>query len=313
MLDRADLYDPELVALLSRGTLPGTPSPYPQRGAHISQKRGASLEFSEHTEYTPGDDLKHLDWKVFAKTDRPYVRRYEDERLQRVFILVDSSGSMSYGGADTPAGSKYHLAAKVAVALAATLIRQGESVGLGLTGGEGAVYMPPRPGNSQLEAFMDVLGSTTPAGEALLGGTLGNVAERLGRGTALVIVSDFLDEEDEGLDQIGLLRARGIKPRLVHVLHPDEIELPFDRTVRFVALESPAELMLDPDAVRRAYIEEMREFITGLSNAASTMAVPYALVRDTAEAGRRLISLMRAGNGRAGGGRATSGGAGGGG
>jgi uncharacterized protein (DUF58 family) len=292
LLDRNALYDPELVSSLARRRFVGPPSPHPQRGPHLSHQKGASLEFSEHTEYNPGDDLKHLDWKVFAKTDRYYVRRFEDERLARVMIVLDASASMLYGGeGDELAGSKYQLAARVAVALAACLLRQGDAVGVSVACEE-PFFVMPRPGTAQLDAIIETLGRQVPAGRAELGTLCESLAAKLGRSTVVIAVSDFLDEAETDLIAFGLLRARGVLPSLVHILHHDEIDLPFEQTFRFQALESEANITLDPEAVRQAYQEEMRWFVEGLKARAASLGMPYTLVRDTDEAAKRLGAVM---------------------
>ncbi|RMG88690.1 MAG: DUF58 domain-containing protein [Candidatus Dadabacteria bacterium] len=278
MLDRADLYDPGLVARLSRWTIPGPPSAYPQRGVHRSPRRGASLEFSEHTEYAPGDDLRHMDWRVYAKTDRLYVKRYEDERLQRAVLLVDASGSMAYGASgDGLRGSKYHRAARWAVAVAACLLRQGDAVGLYVAGGTGAEgTLAPRGGVGHLGAVIEALAGVRPGGEARLEAATRVLADRVGRSAAVFAFSDLLDPEAEALEPFRVLRARGLAPRVCHLLHPDELDLPFEDTTRFLDLEGPAELVLDPLAVRRAYRQEIEAYRRALAARAETQGIPYA-------------------------------------
>lgn len=279
MLSRSDLYDPELVAGLTRRDIPGPPTTYPQRGLHRSRRRGASLEFSEHTEYAAGDDLRHLDWKVFAKSDRYFVKRYEDERLQRAVLLLDASGSMAYGaGAGGLQGSKYHLAGRIAVALAAVMLRQGDAVGLEVAGGAERVFLPPKVGMAHLEAIIEILGSVVPSGAAGLGDACRSVADRLRRSAAVFVISDLLDEDDEALDGPRELAARGLLPRLTHLLHADEVDLPFENTCRFLDLEGPASLVLDPLALRKAYREEMREFVQGVAHRAELASLPYAFL-----------------------------------
>jgi uncharacterized protein (DUF58 family) len=246
-------------------------------------------------EYSPGDDLKHLDWKVLAKSDRYFVKRYEDERLQRAVFLVDASASMAYGAdaSGTAKGSKYHLAARLAVALGACLLHQGDAVGLCLAGGADHAYLPPRSSESQLEAAIEVLGSAAPAGVAGLAAACGGLAERLGRGAAVFVLSDVLDPADEELDGLRFLLARGLSPRLVQVLHADELDLPFENTTKFVDLEGPASLVLDPVAVRRAYAEEVRAFVDRVARAADLLGVPRALVTTAADPAPALARLLR--------------------
>ncbi|MHB8766370.1 MAG: DUF58 domain-containing protein [Deferrisomatales bacterium] len=302
MLERADLLDPELVARVARRDLPGPPSPFPQRGLHRSPRRGASLEFSEHTEYTPGDDLRHLDWRVYGKSDRYFVKRYEDERLQRAVVLVDASASMAYGGREGGLrGSKYHLAARVAVALAAALLRQGDAVGVAVAGGGPGgspgvsrdAWLPPRSGPSQLEAAIEVLAAAEPAGQVDLTAACRGVGERLRRAAAVFLVSDLLDPGQEDLPGPRWLKARGVRPRLVQVLHADEVDLPFDATTRFLDLEGPGSLVLDPLAVRRAYAEEVRDWVRGLARAAGLLGAPYALVTTAGDPAAALEPLLR--------------------
>ncbi len=294
LLDRADLYDPALVARLSRREIPGPPSPHPHRGLHRSRRRGASLEFSEHTLYTPGDDLRHLDWKFLAKTDRYLVKRYEDERLQRVVLLVDASASMAYGAANgSLRSSKYHLAARLAAALGACLLKQGDAVGVELAGGEERVWLPPRSGSAQLDAVLEVLGGARPAGLAALSGACRGVGERLKRDAAVFLFSDFLDEGEDDLEGVRVLRARGLAPRVVHLLHADEVDLPFENTTRFLDLEGPGSLVLDPLPLRRAYREEITAFVRGLAANAEALGVPHAFLSGADDPAPALGRLLR--------------------
>jgi len=296
VLDRSALYDPELIARLAGPELAGPPSPFPHRGGHRSRHQGASLEFSEHTEYAPGDDLRRLDWKVLGKTDRLFVKRYEDERLQRVLLLVDASASMAYGAAGGGVGSKYHLAARVAVALAACLLRQGDAVGVRTAPAAAAAALPPRSGGAQLDPVIEVLGGCTPAGTAELTEQCREVGEALGGAAAVFVFSDLLDEGDEHLDGLRWLRARGLAVRLIHVLHADEVALPFENTSRFVDLEGAGSQVLDPVPLRRAYREELRAFVHGVARTAGALGIPHALctsAEDPAPAVGALLGRLR--------------------
>jgi len=295
-LRRSDLFDAELVGRLSRREIPGPPSPHPHRGGHSSARRGASLEFSEHTQYTPGDDPRHLDWKVLAKTDRYLVKRYEDERLQRVALLVDASASMQYGGENGGLlGSKYHVAARLGIALAACLLHQGDAVGLAVAGGEVDVWLPPRSGSGQVDALIEVLGTVRPAGAALLDDACQGVGDRLKRDAAVFVISDFLDEGQEALGGARWLRARGLSPRVIHLLHAHEVDLPFENTTRFLDLEGPAALVLDPLPLRRAYREEIATFVRLVASQAEALGIPHAFVGgadDPAPALGRLLQRL---------------------
>lgn len=295
MFERSDLHDPELAAALSRRAIAGPASPWPQRGGHASRLRGASLEFAEHTEYSPGDDLKHLDWKVYAKTDRHYVRRYEDERLSRVTVVLDASSSMAYGGEAGLIGSKFQLAAKIAVALISALLRQGDAAGLLLAGPE-PFALAPRPGAAQLEAALAALQNAKAGGSMPVTPACADAAQRLGSSGTLVVVSDFLHEEDEKLSFLAGLGARGIGAKLVCVLHPDETGLPFATPLKFTDLETEAQITLDPDSVRAAYVREIRAHLEGLAATAAGYGAGFALVRSGNEALARLPGLFASGS-----------------
>jgi uncharacterized protein (DUF58 family) len=238
--------------------------------------------------------LRNLDWKVYAKTDRYFVKRYEDERLQRAVFLVDASASMTYGS--EPGGllaSKYHLAARVAVALAVCLLRQGDAVGLEIAGGGGRPHLPPRSGSAQLEAVIEVLGGASPAGVADLNRACEAVGERLRRSAAVFVVSDFLDEDQEDLAGLKLLKSRGLAPRIVHLLHADEIDLPYENTSRFVDLEGPGSQVIDPLTIRRAYREEILEFVRLVAHNAERLGVPYGFCSSSADPAAALGPLLR--------------------
>lgn len=281
MLERFDVMDADLAARLRTHEVPGPPTLYPHRGSHSSPRRGASLEFSEHREYSPGEDTRDLDWKLFARTDRYHLKRYEDERLQRASFLLDASASMSFG-AEVDAGlkgSKYHYAARIVWALSTLLLHQGDAVGLGTAGGRRpSVFLPPRSGQGQSEAITEILSGTEPGDEATLPHAVNAVGEQLKGTAALFVVSDFLDSPDADLETIQMLRGRGIRPRLVHVLHRDEVELAYDSTTRFIDMEGPDSITLDPESVRRAYSEEIRDFVRYVSNAAEERGIPYVFL-----------------------------------
>lgn len=295
MLDRSDIMDSDLVARLSFQTVPGPPSPFPHRGIHSSPRRGASLEFSEHAEYTPGEDVRDMDWKVYAKSDRYFLKRYEDERLQRAFFLLDASNSMRYGAAagELLKGSKFHTAARIAAALASKLIHQGDAVGLGFAGEEENSFLSPRAGRHQFEAIIDLLCSGLLGGRARLKDSWSSLGERLRSGAAVFILSDFLDHDPDDLEELGVLAARGIKARMIHLLHRDEVDLPFENTTRFPDMEGPDFEVLDPDAVRTAYMEEITGFARGLASAADSIGIPHAFIVTDEDPVPAISELLR--------------------
>lgn len=297
MLSRSDVLDPNLIALLSRKEIPGPPSSFPLRGAHQSSKRGASLEFSEHTEYSPGDDLRSMDWKVYAKSDRYFVKRFEDERQQRAVFVVDASASMAYGSRPGElVDSKYHSAAKIAVALASCLLRQGDSVGLELAGGDEKIFLPPRSGTPQLDAMIEILTRAEPAGVAGLNAVCRSVGDRLRSSASVFLISDFLDEETEDLHGIRLLKARGLSPRLIQLLHVDELDLPHESSVKYLDMEGAGSLVLDPLTIRKSYAEEIRAHVSLIARGAELHGAPYAFLSTDDDPGpvlARQVQMMR--------------------
>jgi len=299
LLERTDILDPELTARLAGAAFSGPPTPAPHHGVQPSPRRGIGMEFAEHVEYSAGHEIGSIDWKVFARSDRYYVKQREDERLRRVVFVMDTSASMTYGAASAldMRGSKHQFAARIVTSIARCLVSEGDAVGLMLAGGE-FVYLPPSGGMKQFEALLEIVSGGIIAGNCRLSSACAEAAERLKRNATMFIVSDFLDD-DSGLDEIlrGML-PRGIAPRLIHVLHSDEVELPQEGTTRYIDIEGDDSLVLDPDLIRKAYNEEVRGFLREMSESAAKSGIPYACCetgRDPAEA---LTALIRSGGWR---------------
>lgn len=294
MLERTDIIDSELAARLRAHEVPGPPTVFPHRGGHASPKRGSSLEFSEHREYAPGEDTRDLDWKLFARTDRYYLKRYEDERLQRVAFLVDASASMRFGEMSDRGlqGSKFHLAARVAWALASLLLHQGDAVGLHMAGGSVPAFLRPRSGRHQADDIAEILEKTEPGGPAGLSERIRTEGEILKSSAALFVLSDFLDSPEQDLDMLRLLSVRGIRPRILHILHRDEIDLPYEDTTRFLDLEGTDSLTLDPESIRQAYRQEIQTFVREISGRSEQFGIPYALITSDEDPVPPLQSLL---------------------
>lgn len=310
MLERADILDPELTARLAGAAFSGPPTPAPHHGVQPSPRRGIGMEFAEHVEYSPGHEISSIDWKVFARSDRYYVKQREDERLRRVVFVMDTSASMIYGAASALdlRGSKYQFAAKIVTSIARCLVSEGDAVGLMLAGGGefvylppsggDLVYLPPSGGKKHFEALLEIVSGGIIAGNGRLSSACAEAAERLKRNATMFIVSDFLDE-DSGLDEIlrGML-PRGIAPRLIHVLHSDEVEIPQEGTTRFIDIEGDDSLVLDPDLIRKAYNEEVRGFLREMSESAAKSGIPYAYCETGRDPAEPLTALIRSGGWR---------------
>jgi uncharacterized protein (DUF58 family) len=227
-------------------------------GLHRSPYQGHSVEFAEHREYTPGDEIRHVDWKVYGRQDRFFVKRFEEETNLRAVIMVDCSASMSFG---TSGMAKYDYAATLATSLAYLLLRQRDAVGLILFRGSVAEYVPPRANPDHLHRIVSALDRGVPSGETDLARVVEEASGKLRRRGLIVVISDLLEEPSTVIR--GLVRFRHRKNEVVvlHLLDPAEITLPFSGVHRFIDPETGQRLIIDPDAVRREYRRRMTELI----------------------------------------------------
>ncbi len=223
-------------------------------GQHRALHLGLSVEFAGHRPYQPGDDLRHLDWQVYARTDRYNVRVYEAETRLRATLVVDCSGSMAYG----PVGrTKLDYARTLAAAMGFLMLRQTDAVGLALVDHAVRELHPPRSTMGNFLALLERLESVPAGGETGLGEVLDNLAERLQRRGLVVLISDLFDDDQRLLDALRHLRYRKQDVRVFQVLAPDEAALPFSGFREFVGLESEGRLTLDADRVRAHYRAEL--------------------------------------------------------
>lgn len=232
-------------------------------GSHRARLRGSSVEFAEHKEYSQGDELRHIDWKVLGKADRYYVKQYEQESELTCYLVLDASASMNYGGQGL---CKREYASHLVAALAYLLIGQRDRVGLSIFGDPNHVrWVPPKAKPAHLRTLLSMLElvATTPqTGAEPLSVALERVAELARKRRGLVIVaSDLFETDGQALKVLGHLRARGHDAVLFHTLHRDEIGFPFDGLSIFESLESRDRVLVDPASIRRMYKEKMRRFL----------------------------------------------------
>ncbi len=271
-LDPAVLARIDNLELLARTVVDGFLS-----GLHRSPYLGFSIDFAEHRPYMPGDDLRRVDWKLFARTDRHYVKLFEAETNANFAVVLDVSGSMAYGSHGV---TKMDYARYLAASLAFFSHRQRDRVGL-ITFRERIVeYVPPSM--KHMETVLHVVDRARAEGPGSLAGPLLTVAERLGRRGILALVSDLYREPDEVLDAVGLLRARGHDVLVFHVLDPAERLFPFEDPSGFEDLETGEQIPVIPRRLREAYVGLVREHIEALREGLTARRVDYALL-DTAE------------------------------
>lgn len=259
-------------------------------GLHRSALRGLSVEFSEHRAYVPGDELRRVDWKLFGRQDRYFVKEYEAETNLRAHIVVDASASMSYAGGDGM--SKFEYAATIAASLAHLMLLQRDAVGIAVLGPSGLRSVPVRARPSHLRALTAALEGVTPGGRAELPAALAAVAKASSRRGLFVLITDFLDDAD-GLEAgIRQLRHRRNDVMAFHVAHPDELDLPFRGVTLFRDLESPLELTADPSDIRREYLAAFGEHRRRVRGLCRSNGADYELFRTDERLDRSLVRYL---------------------
>lgn len=268
------LFDPKTLAkfanleLVARHVVEGFIS-----GKHKSPFKGLSVEFAEHRQYTPGDEIRYIDWRAYAKTDRYYIKEFEVETNLRCYILFDVSGSMRYSGREI---SKFRYGCYLSAALAYLMLHQQDAVGMVTFDTDIRRYIPPRARPDHLRVLLEELERTDPGGETELAGVFHNLAERVKRRGLVVIVSDFFYDMSDLLGALQHFRHRKHELLLFHVMAPDELNFPFSGWMEFRNLEvSDDRLRIDPSRMRAEYIERVKEFVVELKHGCGNMRADY--------------------------------------
>lgn len=226
-------------------------------GLHQSPHKGLSLDFSQHRAYVPGDETRRLDWKVFGKTDRFYIREYEEETNLRTTILLDSSGSMAYGREVT----KHHYAVRLAASLAYLMIQQQDSVGIAAFDQKLRAFIPPRSGAAHLRVLLEQLANCKPGGETGLSQSLVDLSPRLLKRGLLILISDCFDNLKELVAALAHFRSGRHEIILFQIWDPDELEFPFSQWTRFESLEGGDSIQtIDAAQIRSIYLKNLAEF-----------------------------------------------------
>jgi uncharacterized protein (DUF58 family) len=247
-------------------------------GLHKSPYHGFSIEFAEHREYVPGDDLRYVDWKVFGKTDRYYLKQYEEETNFACHFLLDTSESMLYRSEVAPV-SKLQYAQFVTAALTYLVLLQHDAAGLATfdTGVRNFVRASGHP--SQLKHVCRVMDESTPQGETSLGPILHDLAERIRKRGLVVVVSDLFDDVPALLLGLKHLRHRRHEVLVLQVVDPAEQDFPFVDPTLFRGLEKLPDQLADPRSLRRAYQREFEGFLAEIRGGCRELHMDYALLR----------------------------------
>jgi len=259
------LLDPKMLARLqalplrARRTVEGYTA-----GVHRSPFHGFSIEFAEHRDYSPGDDLRYLDWKVFGRTDKYYLKQFEEETNLVCYLMLDTSQSMRYQSDAAPM-SKLDYARRAAAALAYLVLHQQDSVGLVAFDSEIRSLVRASSNPSHLKEILHVMEGAS--------------AERIKRRGIVIVLSDLFDNVDSLMKGLKHLRHRRHEVILMHVLDPAEVDFPFDRITLFRGLENLPDVLVEPRAIRRAYLAEFNRYVRKLQTGCRTQAIDYVPMR----------------------------------
>ena len=263
------LLDPQLVeslnhlALSARRVVEGNTI-----GLHRSPVKGASVEFRQHRLYVPGDEPRRIDWRVLARSDRAFVKEFDEETNLRATIFLDASGSMRYGAKQ----SKFDYAVRLVAGLSYLMLAQTEAAGLAIArAGGGGDYLAPAAASTQLARIVDLLERANCEGPTALDRTLLRTADRMDRRSLVIVVSDFLQPIDSLRKGLARLNHDRHELVLVRLLHPDEISFPFRSWARFKGLEGETPRLIEGPAVRKIYLENFKKHEDQLKQACRAM------------------------------------------
>lgn len=265
----------EALSLRSRTLVEGF-----RAGSHASPLKGASIEFADHRQYVKGDNLRNLDWKVFGRTERYFIKQFEEETNLRVYVLIDGSGSMGFcSGEQLP---KYEYACRIAASLGYIVSKQQDSLGLTIYDDEVREEIPARGGMRHFRLILERLATHRPARRTDTGRALHALAERTFRRGLIVVMSDLLDDPDAIFKAVAHFRKKLHDVILLQILDPAELTLSFERMAQFEDMETGEKLEIDPALARLAYQRELQKAIDEAREKCAVMNVDYRLV-STAE------------------------------
>ncbi len=271
--ENREFLDSAVLSRLTRLTVPArAPMLGSVTGIHRSATRGSSVEFAEYRKYVPGDDVRHVDWRVFARTDRFYMKEFEADTNLRCMIMIDTSASMGFTGAN---GSKFDYARRLAATLAYLMVHQGDAVGLTAFSDRTLHEISPRHSPSHLRNIFDTLSGLTPAGRSHIVETLHATAERVQSRALVILISDLFTDVEPLLDGLQHMRFRKHDTVVFHLLDRRETNFTFDRPIRFMDMESPFSLITDPTLVESDYRDAMSRYLKTIQHGCRQFDVDY--------------------------------------
>ena len=269
ILQAEDITSLQALQLFARTVVEGFTT-----GHHASPHKGFSVEFRQHRPYVQGDEIRRLDWKVFGRSDRFYIREYDEETNLRATIVLDASGSMNFRGGKGIL--KFDYARKLAASLAYLLMSQQDAVGLVTFDSKVREVIPCRTKITHLHLLLEAMVKTTPGQDTSLAPVIESLAQRLKRRGLVILISDFFDDPTALLQSIGVLRKKGHEVIALQLWDRDEIDFPFGNWARFENLENDDDfLLLDPATVRQRYLEVQKIFAEQLKDGFRKHQVDY--------------------------------------
>lgn len=281
-----ELFDPSTVnrasalGLAARKVVEGV-----KVGEHRSKLKGFALEFAQHREYVPGDDAKHLDWKMFARKDKLFVKQYEQDTNFIAHILLDASGSMSFA---SEKHSKFHYAKVLAASLAHVILRQSDAVSVGMIGNGAPFVMPYTDTKQKLPWIMETLARAETGGDSSVGDDLLGLAPQIKSRSIIIIFSDLLNDEESFLKALSHLQYKKSEIIVLQLLDDAEINLPYESQVRFEGLEGEAPLTTYPKDFAETYRAEVAKFCRKIRLKCESYDVHYVLVNTSKPLGEVL-------------------------
>ena len=258
-------------------------------GGHRSPYFGQSVEFVQHREYVPGDDVRRIDWKVWSKTDKVYVKLYEEDTNLRTTLIVDLSESMKFGSGAT---TKYDYGCTIAATLAYLLLRQQDSVGLVAFDESIRTKVPPHSKHTHLNDILAALEAEEPQQKTDMFDVLRHVAEEQGRRGMIVLVSDLLAPRPGLLKGLKLLRHRGHDVLVFHVLDDEELDFNFAGTTKFEGMEELGDVLCDPRSLREGYLAAMQAYLDELRRFCAQQVIDYRTIRTSEHIDAVLLHYM---------------------
>jgi uncharacterized protein (DUF58 family) len=280
MSSEREFLDPNVIARLasmpleSRSPMIGNVS-----GRHRSPMRGSSLEFAQYRKYVPGDDTRRMDWRVWGRSDRCYIKEFEADTNLRMCLVVDASGSMLHAPFESLAhrDSKLMYAKKIAGTLAWLATQQGDAVGFCAANSHEHKAIPARRGPRHLKIVFDQLDRLNASGSTTLTETLHSVAESTPRRSFIVVISDLFAETSLLTEAVQHLRYRKHDIAVFHVIEANELELPFNQPMKFMDLEGGAPILADPTVIAHAYRESVKTYFSEIHEMVRTSGIDYHL------------------------------------